>query len=123
MLAIPLLVAGYVLMVGPERFYYESVGTLLLSPLIYLRFCPPSVALPVGRFLLENPWAVMAVCGVPVGMLATAGAFGVAGYARNSLLPALVALLLVVAVFATYHCVQPLGFTVYADEGPELARP
>lgn len=122
-LAIPLLVVAYVLGVGPEKFYYESVGTLILSPIIYLRFCPPGVALPVGRFLLEHPWAVAAICGVPVGMLAAAGVLGVFGYLRSSMLLSVMALCLVVVVFTTYHCLQPFGFTVLAVDWPAHPLP
>lgn len=116
--AIPVLVAGYVSWVGPEKFYYESVGTLILSPLIYLRFCPTGLALSAGRFLLDHSWAVFVLCGIPVALLVVAGTLGVIGYRRNSLLLSAVALALTLVVFTTYHWLQPLGFTVFAGEGP-----
>jgi hypothetical protein len=122
-LAMPVSVASYVWSVGWEEFYWESYGTLLLSPIIYLRLCPPSVALPAGRFLLEHPWAVMALCGIPVALLVLALVLGVCAYWRNSLLISSMALLLTLAVFTTYHFLQPLGFTVFAGDGPAVVWP
>lgn len=117
-LAIPVLVTAYVLSVGPDEFYYESYGTLILSPIIYLRFVPASVALPAGRFLLEHPWATVALCGIPVALLLAAAVFGVLALRKNSLLLSSLALILTLAVFATYHFLQPFGFTVFATDWP-----
>ncbi len=117
-LAIPVLVTAYVLAVGPDEFYYESLGTLILSPIIYLRFVPASVALPAGRFLLEHPWSALVLCAIPVVMLVVAVLLGIFAYRKNSLLLSSLALLLTLVVFTTYHYLQPLGFTVFGTDWP-----
>lgn len=122
-LAIPVAIAAYVFAVGADEFYHESFGTLILSPLIYLRFCPDSVALPVGRFMLDHPWSVHAVCGFPVALLLAAAVLGFLGFRRNSLPLSLLALLITAAVFCTYHFLQPLGFSVLAADWPGLPQP
>ena len=115
-LAIPVLITAYVLAVGPTDFYYESFGTLLLSPVIYLRFLPASISHAAGRFLLDHSWAALVLCGIPVAMLLATASLGFLAYRKNSLLLSSVALLLALVVFTTYHFLQPLGFTVYGTD-------
>jgi len=115
-LAIPVLITAYVLAVGPTDFYYESFGTLLLSPVIYLRFLPASISHAAGRFLLDHSWAGLVLCGIPVAMLLVAAIFWFLAYRKNSLLLSSFALLLALVVFTTYHFLQPLGFTVFATD-------
>lgn len=115
-LAIPALVAAYISVIGPDRFYHESFGTLILSPLIYLRFLPTSLGHPVGRFLLDHPAALHILCGIPVAILLASASLGVFAFRNNSLLLSSVALLLALMVFATYHFLQPLGFTVFTTD-------
>jgi len=117
-LVIPVLVAAYVLAVGPHDFYYESLGTLLLSPIIYLRFVPASVALPAARFMLDHPWSALVLCAIPVVMLVVAVILGILAYRKNSLLLSSLALLLTLLIFTTYHYLQPLGFSVFATDWP-----
>lgn len=117
-LAIPVLAAAYVLAVGPEKFYYESLGTLVLSPLIYLRLCPAFISVPARRFLLDHRWADLVLCGIPGALLLLAAILGFLAYRKNSLPMSLVALLLTILVFATYHFLQPLGLTVLPADLP-----
>lgn len=111
-LAIPVFATAYILAIGPDTFYYESFGTLILSPLIYLRLLPSSLALPAGRFLLDHPAALHVLCGIPVAMLLASASLGICAFRKNSLLLSSIALLLTLTVFTTYHFLQPFGFAV-----------
>ncbi|MBE2179269.1 MAG: hypothetical protein IAE97_02245 [Chthoniobacterales bacterium] len=115
-LAIPVSAASYILAIGPVRFYYESFGTLILSPIIYLRLLPTSLAHPVGRFLLDHPAALHILCGIPVAILLASASLGIFAFRKNSLLLSSIALLLALMVFTTYHFLQPLGLTVFTTD-------
>ncbi|HEY5705095.1 MAG TPA: hypothetical protein VIS96_05935 [Terrimicrobiaceae bacterium] len=102
----------YVLRQGPERFYYESFGTCLVSPAIYVRVLP----YPFNQWLLAGmqnfPLLPTILCIVPAVILALSFAFAIYSIWQNSLLHAFISLVLVAAVFSVYHCVQPLGITL-----------
>lgn len=100
----------YVFIQGAEKFYVESMGTLVLSPLIYIRLAPA----PIHDWLLRasNPAVCLALCLVPVGMLLGAVGCGISAYRRNSLPLALAAFSTTAVIFGVYHAVKHLGFTV-----------
>ena len=64
----------YVLWRGPERFYYESLGTWAISPSIYVRVLPS----PFNQWLLAGiqkiPLLSAALCGAPLVMLLVSSA-------------------------------------------------
>jgi len=106
-----LLVFGYVIIRGPVPFYYESLGTMLLAPVIYVRLLPA----PYDHYLLmafaANPLGCYLLCWVPVLLLVSALSCALYSLRRGSLPAALTSLSLCVVVFGTYHFLQPLGFT------------
>ncbi|MFY8217315.1 MAG: hypothetical protein ACOVMP_12020 [Chthoniobacterales bacterium] len=106
-----LLVFGYVMIRGPVPFYYESLGTMLLAPVIYVRLLPA----PYDYYLLmafaANPLGCYLLCWVPVLLLVSAVSCALHSLRRGSLPAALTSLSLCVVVFGTYHFLQPLGFT------------
>jgi hypothetical protein len=99
----------YVLWRGPERFYYESLGTWAISPSIYVRVLPS----PFNQWLLAGiqkiPLLSAALCGAPLVMLSLSFASALYSIWRESLAHAFISLALAAAVFSVYHCVQPLG--------------
>jgi len=104
----------YVLLIGPERFYYESWGTWIVSPAIYTRISPP----PLNGWLLHGfcrgPYLTFASYAAPVLLLFFAALLALLSIGKNSLLLAFASLVLVGSVFAVYHFLQPLGITYVA---------
>lgn len=106
--ALPLL---YVLIIGPERFYYESWGTWIMSPVIYTRISP----YPLNEWLLREfvhgyavTWTSLAA---PVLILFLAAVLALISIGKNSIPAALSSVALVAIVFTVYHFLQPLGMT------------
>lgn len=102
----------YLIWRGPERFYYESFGTFIISPEIYTRVLP----MPFNHWLLaalvKAPLLSYVLYAVPVLMLSGAIVAGIVSIRRNSALYAWASLVLVGIVFVVYHFLQPLGMTV-----------
>ena len=109
-----LLPVVYVAIIGPERFYYESWGTWILSPVIYTRVSPS----PLKEWLLYGycTWKPLTVFSIALPVilffLSTVAAF--IAIHTNSLRFAFLALLLTTGVFGVYHFLQPLGITFIA---------
>jgi hypothetical protein len=105
-------IVAYVLWRGPERFYYESLGTWVVSPSIYVRVLPN----PINEWLLTGIRSVPLLSGVlciaPMMMLSLSFAFALSSMWKQSLLHAFLSLGLAAAVFSVYHFVQPLGITL-----------
>lgn len=104
-------IIAYILWIGPERFYYESFGTWLLSPVIYFRLLPSPFNAWLLHGLLHFPLLSHILCTIPVAMLLAAFCSAIYSLIRNSLPFALVTWLLVSSVFVVYHHLQPLGIT------------
>lgn len=106
-----LFVFAYVMARGPVPFYYESLGTMLLAPVIYVRLLPE----PYNYYLLKafaaNPLGCYLLCWVPVLMLLSAVSCALHSLRRGSLPAALTSLSICVLVFGTYHYLQPFGLT------------
>ncbi len=104
--------AVYVLWRGPERFYYESLGTLIVSPGIYVRVLP----FPFNEWLLAGMRSFRhlptILCIAPLVILLLSFAFALYSIWKESLLHAFVSLALAATVFSVYHWVQPLGITL-----------
>jgi hypothetical protein len=102
----------YVLWRGPERFCYESFGTWIVSPSIYVRVLP----FPLNQWLLTSmrtfPLLPTILCIAPLAMLSLSFGFALYSIWRESLLHAFICLALAATVFSIYHCVQPFGITV-----------
>ncbi|MFV0416749.1 MAG: hypothetical protein ACK5NG_10330 [Chthoniobacterales bacterium] len=111
-LSIPVFVTVYILLVGPLAFYYESLGTLLLSPTIYTRLLPDPMAYTLRQIFLDHPISIFVACAIPVAMLITAALAGLLALRRESVCLSLVSIFLTASVFVTYHFLQPLGFSV-----------
>lgn len=101
----------YVLLVGPERFYYESWGTWIVSPVIYTRISPAPLSDWLRFEFVHGPFATIFVYAVPVALLFLAAVLALVSIGRNSLSIAFVSLGLVLTVFAVYHFLQPLGIS------------
>ncbi len=110
-LSAALLPIVYVLTIGPERFYYESWGTWILSPIIYTRLAPSPLDEWLLRGFCNGPLLTWISCGIPVAMLFVSFPLALVAIAKNSLLLAFVALSLVALVFGVYHFIQPMGIT------------
>lgn len=118
-LARPLLFANMVgiwiyifLWQGAQRFYFESFGTWVISPVIYTRLCPMPYKHSLLRALNAEPVLCDLLCAVPVGMFVVACALGVVAYRRRSFPFALSACLVMSAIFMTYHSVKHMGMTL-----------
>ncbi len=104
----------YIFYIGPERFAFESFGTWILSPLIYVRLLPDPLNHWLVTAMLSHPLIGHAFCVVPIAMLVAALVLAVHAVRRNSLPSAYVSLALAVTVFSVYHLVQPMGITFIA---------
>lgn len=101
----------YVLLIGPERFWYESWGTWIVSPVIYARISPsPLNEWLIRGFVHGQPLTFLSYA-APIALLAVSGVLAVLSVVKNSLLSALCAVLLVTIVFGVYHFLQPLGMS------------
>ncbi len=102
----------YVFWQGPERFYYESFGTWIVSPGIYVRLLP----FPLNEWLLVGlrhlPPLTWALHLAPLVMLALSLALAMYSIWNKTLVHALISLALVAIVFSVYHFLQPLGITL-----------
>jgi hypothetical protein len=102
-------IAIYVLWQGPERFYYEALGTWIISPSIYVRVLP----FPFNGWLLSairNFSFLQAIlCIVPVAMLSLSFAFALSSIWKQSLVHAFFSFGLAATVFSVYHYLQPFG--------------
>ncbi len=105
-------VLAYLLWRGPERFYYESFGTLIVSPAIYTRILPAPLNQWLLRLLIDHSSLAYVLYAIPVGMLLLAFAAGIHAVRRNSVPLALAAFVFVAVVFGTYHWLQPLGISL-----------
>jgi hypothetical protein len=102
----------YVFWQGPERFYYESFGTWIVSPGIYVRLLP----FPLNEWLLigmrHAPLLASVLHLAPLAMLALSCALAMYSIWNQTVVHALISLALVAAVFSVYHFIQPLGITL-----------
>lgn len=101
----------YTLWRGPERFCYESFGTLILSPEIYTRVLPAPINHWLLSALLHQPALSLVLYAIPVMMLVAAASSAVLAWRHKSEVCAWICCGLVALVFGTYHLLQPLGIT------------
>ena len=109
-------VAVYLAWVGPERFYYEALGTWILSPLIYIRILPVPLSYWLLSALHHHHALSLVLYGAPVFLLVVALSAAIVSLHRRSLTSAFAALGLTALVFGTYHVLQPMGITL-VEEG------
>jgi hypothetical protein len=99
----------YILWRGPERFCYESFGTLIVSPVIYVRLLP----FPLNEWLLtalrHMPVLASALHAAPVAILASSFALSLYSIWNKTVVHAFISLGLAAAVFSAYHFLQPFG--------------
>jgi hypothetical protein len=99
----------YILWRGPERFCYESFGTLIVSPVIYVRLLP----FPLNEWLLtalrHMPVLASALHVAPLAILALSFALSLYSIWNKTVVHAFISLVLVAAVFSAYHFLQPFG--------------
>lgn len=111
LLANTLGVAVYIFWQGLEKFWWESFGTWIISPVIFVRICPE----PFKYHLLAliNSWSAIdfLICGVPVVMFVAAILIGAIAYRKNSLPMAMAACVLMSTIFVVYHSVKHLGIS------------
>lgn len=102
----------YIFWQGPERFYYESLGTWSISPMIYVRVLP----FPLNEWLLVGMRHVPLLTAVlqiaPLVMLSLSFALAMYSIWNKSVLHAFISLGLVATVFCVYHVIQPFGITL-----------
>ncbi len=106
--------ALYLLWVGPERFYYESFGTWIVSPAIYPRLLPSPWNGWLIQTLLHVPGACLLLQAIPVLLLLGALAAGIFSIRRDSRPLACLCLGSTALVFGVYHWLQPFGITLVA---------
>lgn len=99
----------YILWRGPERFCYESFGTLIVSPVIYVRLLP----FPLNEWLLTAlrhiPVLASALHVAPLAILALSFALSLYSIWNKTVVHAFISLGLAAAVFSAYHFLQPFG--------------
>ncbi len=99
----------YVLCQGIERFWWESFGTWVISPIIYIRLCPPPFQYWMVDAVNAQPLLGNLLCGVPVVMASTSLVLGVLAYRRRSLPFAVASCVLMTTIFVVYHSVKHMG--------------
>ena len=103
----------FILWIGPERFYYESFGTWILSPFIYTKFLPVPLdhwlILGLGRF----PLLSHVLCAIPALMLFASVIAATISIRTRSQILAYTSSALITLVFGVYYYLQPLGMTYY----------
>ena len=104
----------YVLIIGPEHFYYESTGTLIMSPLIYVRLMPFSWKRQALHWMNDIPYSSNLICLIPGLLLLLSGWLAYRSIRDHSLPKAFASFAVCATVFVTYHFLQPLGMT-YVD--------
>ncbi|MBN8710861.1 MAG: hypothetical protein BGO12_13500 [Verrucomicrobia bacterium 61-8] len=102
----------YIFWIGPDRFAWESFGTWIFSPLIYLRMVPDPLKHWLANAMLHAPIIGHAFCVIPIAMLVAAFVLGIHAFMRDSLRSAYVSFSLTALVFSVYHIIQPMGVTV-----------
>jgi hypothetical protein len=98
-----------VLWQGAQRFFLESFGTWIISPIIYTRICPEFVRAPFIHALAREPILGHLLCAIPVAIFLMAAAFGFVAFRRRSFPVAVAACLLMSSIFVVYHSVKHLG--------------
>lgn len=102
----------YIFWKGPERFYYESFGTWIVSPGIYVRLLP----VPLNQWLLTGlrdiPLLASALHLVPLALLSLSFALSLYSIWNKTVVHAFISLGLAAAVFSAYHFLQPFGITL-----------
>lgn len=104
--------AYIVLWQGAQRFFLESFGTWIISPVIYTRICPDFFRAPLTHALAQQPMLGHLLCIVPVAMFVVAVGFGFVAFRRRSFPVAVIACLLMSSIFVVYHSVKHLGIQV-----------
>lgn len=99
------------LAIGPERFYYESWGTWILSPSIYTRLAPSPLKEWLLRGFLNGHALNLVAFSIPVVMLLCSNVLAIIAIACNSLLTACCSLGLIGTLFGVYHVIQPMGIS------------
>jgi len=107
-----ILVVCYMAWIGPQKFYFESFGTWIVSPAIYPRLLPAPWKGWLLGILVGTPWTGFILQAIPVLMLLGAFAAALIAIAKDSAILACAALGLTGIVFGVYHCLQPLGITL-----------
>lgn len=102
----------YIIWVGPERFAWESFGTWIVSPLIYVRLIPDPLKSWLIKAMVHEPLIGHAFCVIPVAALAAAFVLGMHALVSNSLRSAYLSFGLSALVFFIYHLIQPMGISV-----------
>jgi hypothetical protein len=111
LLANSLGVAIYILWQGVEKFWWESFGTWMISPLIYVRICPEAFK-PSMLALANSGWVANAIfCGIPLVMFVVALIAGSVAFWNKSLRLAAIACFLMSSIFLVYHSIKHLGMT------------
>lgn len=106
------LLALYLIWVGPERFYIESFGTWIISPVIYPRLLPSPWKAMLIKVLVYAPWTSLILQAIPLLLLLGAATAAVVSILKDSLALACLAMGLTLLIFGVYHFLQPLGITL-----------
>ncbi len=107
-----MLLAFYLFWVGPERFYIESFGTWIISPVIYSRILPAPWKAMLIKMLVFAPWTSLILQSIPVLLLLGATAAAVFSIVKDSLALACLCMGTTGLVFGVYHYLQPLGISL-----------
>ncbi len=102
----------YVFFQGFYRFYMESFGTWMLSPLILLRLSPTPMKQWFLHMNAKLPVFSDLICIVPIVMIVTALVLATWSSRKGSLPGAIVACTLLTTVFVVYHSVKHLGMSL-----------
>ena len=94
---------------GAERFFIESFGTWVISPVIYTRICPDAFRPSLLYALVHQPYLGDVLCAVPVAMAIVASVLGFIAFRRRSFSFAVVACLLMSTIFVVYHSLKHIG--------------
>lgn len=102
----------YLVGIGLTKFYFESVGTLILSPIIYVRILPEPFDGWLLKSFVQYPMLQLLVSAVPVAILGAATISGAISLWLQSTWLAFVSMFAIASVFVCYHFLQPFGVTL-----------
>jgi len=108
----------YLLWIGPEKFYYESFGTWIMSPLIYVRILPVPLNHVLLHALHDSPWLTYLLYAAPVLLMLIAFGVALTSIRKQSVASAFGALALMTLVLGVYHFLQPMGITLIRPQDP-----
>ena len=101
-------IVTYIFWQGLEKFYWESFGTWVISPIIYVRICPEPFKYWLLTGINSGPLSQI-LCMIPVAMGFISLGLAALAIRKSSVPLALAACGLMSTIFIVYHSVKHMG--------------